>query len=171
VLLSAIATGLVAGAAHVVAGADHLAALLPLSVGGRLRAFRLGARWGLGHSAGVALVGASLLLLRERLDLHAVGAWGERAVGVMLIGLGLLGLRRALRIEIHSHDHDHGLGAHSHLHLHVPAADEAEGHRNSLHRHDHTALAAGTLHGVAGTAHVLGVLPALALPGAAASGL
>jgi hypothetical protein len=170
VLLAVIATGLVAGAAHVVAGADHMAALLPLSVGQRLRAFRLGARWGLGHSAGVALVGALLLLLRERLDLHVVGAWGERAVGVMLIGLGLLGLRHALRIEIHSHGHEHDDGEHhAHLHLHGPAGDDDERHSQALHRHDHTALFAGTLHGIAGTAHVLGVLPALALPGALAS--
>lgn len=169
-LLTVIATGLLAGAAHVVAGADHMAALLPLSVGRRLRAFYLGARWGVGHSAGVALVGAVLLVLRERLDLHAVGAWGERAVGVMLIGLGLLGLRHALRIEIHSHDHEHGEGeAHAHLHLHVPADARKAVHSLAPHRHDHTALFAGTLHGVAGTAHVLGVLPALALPGVGAS--
>lgn len=171
-LLAVLGTGLLAGAAHVVAGADHMAALLPLSVGRRLRAFRLGARWGLGHSAGVALVGGLLLLLRDRLDLHAVGAWGERAVGVMLIGLGILGLRRALRIEVHSHTHDHGDGeAHTHLHVHAPADgdDEAVGHGEAPHRHDHTALFAGALHGVAGTAHVLGVLPALALPGATAS--
>jgi hypothetical protein len=103
------------------------------------------------------------------LDLHAVGAWGERAVGVMLIGLGLLGLRRALRIEIHSHVHDHGRGPHAHLHLHTPAGAEVVSHTRASHRHDHTALLAGTLHGIAGTAHVLGVLPALALPGPLAS--
>jgi hypothetical protein len=170
VLLAAIGTGLVAGAAHVVAGADHMAALLPLSVGQRLRAFGLGARWGIGHSAGVLLVGGLLLVLRERLDLHVVGAWGERAVGVMLIGLGLLGLRRALRIEIHSHVHEHGGEAHAHLHLHAPAHGAETGHGSAPHRHEHAALLAGTLHGIAGTAHVLGVLPALALPGAAASG-
>ena len=33
------------------------------------------------------------------------------------------------------------------------------------------ALAAGTVHGVAGTAHVLGVLPAIALPSWASSGV
>jgi ABC-type nickel/cobalt efflux system permease component RcnA len=154
-----------------VAGPDHLAALLPLSVGQRLRAFWLGARWGAGHSGGVLLVGVLLLLLREQLDLHAVGAWAERAVGVMLIGLGLLGLRRGLRIQIHSHLHDHGRGPHEHLHLHVPGQASAPGPASLSHRHDHTALLAGTLHGIAGTAHILGVLPALALPGATASAL
>src|SRR5207247_1773509 len=39
-----------------------------------------------------------------------------------------------------------------------------------VHQHRHTAFWAGTVHGVAGTAHVLGVLPALALGSAAASG-
>jgi hypothetical protein len=32
------------------------------------------------------------------------------------------------------------------------------------HAHHHTAFFAGILHGIAGTAHLLGVLPALALP-------
>ena len=36
-------------------------------------------------------------------------------------------------------------------------------------RHGHTAFFAGTLHGVAGTAHILGILPAVALPGLWAS--
>ena len=54
--------------------------------------------------------------------------------------------------------------------MHVPAERGARTHSRTPHRHDHTAFFAGSLHGVAGTAHVLGVLPALALPGAAASG-
>jgi sulfite exporter TauE/SafE len=161
-------TGLVAGGTHVLSGVDHLAALLPLAVGGRARAFVLGARWGIGHSAGVLVVAALAVALRERLDLAAASALGERLVGAMLIAIGLLGLRTALRLRIHAHGHDHAGDAHAHLHLHTPA--EIERHDERLHQHGHTALAAGTLHGVAGTAHVLGVLPAVALPDAWSSG-
>ena len=114
-------------------------------------------------------VGGLTLLLRERLDLHLVGAWGERAVGVMLLALGFLGLRRALRLEIHTHSHAHDGESHVHLHLHPDTAgSSARPHELVPHRHRHAALLAGTLHGIAGTAHVLGVLPALALPGTAA---
>lgn len=165
-----LASGLAAGALHVAGGIDHLAALLPLSVGQRGRAFGLGARWGLGHSAGVLAIGALGLLLRERLDLGAVSGWGERMVGVMLIGLGLLGIRRALRLEVHAHRHEHDGMTHAHLHLHGPAGAHAAAAGVPPHQHRHTAFWAGTVHGVAGTAHVLGVLPALALGSVAASG-
>lgn len=161
-------TGLIAGGVHVITGVDHLAALLPLSVGKRARAFELGARWGVGHSSGVLMVALAAVALRERMDLEAASAVGERLVGAMLIAIGLLGLRAALRIRIHAHEHAHTGDPHAHLHLHGPGSGER--HDHELHRHSHTALAAGTLHGVAGTAHVLGVLPAVAMPSWLASG-
>lgn len=160
-------SGALAGAMHVVTGVDHLAALLPLSVGRRFRAFGAGARWGLGHSLGVLLIGLLALLLRDRLDLRLVEAWGERLVGAMLVGLGLWGLRTALRVRVHAHAHHHGeAGEHLHVHAHLPGA---EAHDALSRHHGHAAFAAGTLHGVAGTAHLLGVLPALALPSLPAS--
>lgn len=161
-------SGLLAGAVHVVTGVDHLAALLPLSVGRGWRAFGTGVRWGLGHGAGVLLVGALAVLLRERLDLDLVGNWGERAVGVLLIVIGVLALRRALRLHAHAHAHDAGNSPHVHLHAH--ASHDLEDHAAEASHHGHAAFVAGTFHGVAGTGHLLGVLPALALPerGAAA---
>lgn len=164
-------SGLLAGSVHVVTGVDHLAALLPLSVGRRLRAVGTGARWGFGHSTGVVLVGLLAVALKERFDVHAAGAWGERLVGVVLIVIGVLGIRRALRLRVHAHPHDHApvrsTAAHAHLHAHF-AADLSD-HAAGAHHHGHTAFVAGTLHGVAGTAHLLGVLPAVALPGWAGS--
>ncbi len=167
-----LGSGLLAGAVHVVTGADHLAALLPLSIGRRRGAWVLGARWGLGHSLGVLAIGALAVAFKERFDLGPVEAWGERLVGVLLIAIGLLGLRRALRLTVHAHPHEHDGQAHAHLHLHtgVEKAHGPESHARTSPRHGHTAFFAGTLHGVAGTAHLLGVLPALALPGLVASG-
>jgi ABC-type nickel/cobalt efflux system permease component RcnA len=171
-LLLVLGSGLLAGAVHVVTGADHLAALLPLSIGRRRGAWALGARWGVGHSLGVLVIGALAVALKERLDLGLVEAWGERLVGVLLIAIGLLGMRRALRLTLHAHPHDHDGEGHAHLHLHTGAerVHGPESHAGTVPRHGHTAFFAGTLHGVAGTAHLLGVLPALALPGLLASG-
>ena len=157
-----VLSGLLAGAVHVVTGVDHMAALLPLSVGRRWRAWRAGVRWGLGHSAGVTLIGLAAVLLRGRLELALVEAWGERLVGVMLVVLGAWGVRRAAGLHAHVHAHD----GHEHTHLH---AHPAPRHDPEAAHHGHAAFVAGTLHGVAGTAHVLGVLPALALPGPLAS--
>lgn len=166
-LLLLLGSGLLAGSVHVVTGADHLAALLPLSIGRRRGAWALGARWGVGHSLGVLVVGALAVALKERFDLGLVEAWGERLVGGVLVAIGLLGLRRALRLTLHAHPHEHDGEAHAHLHLHT-GSEQAHGprsHPGAAPRHGHTAFFAGTLHGVAGTAHLLGVLPALALPG------
>jgi hypothetical protein len=107
--------------------------------GGRDRAWRAGFLWGLGHSGGVLAVGLVALALRGGLPLEALSSWSERVVGVALIGLGLWGFARVVRGPIHSH-------------VHVRAA-----------------AAFGVLHGVAGSSHLLGILPALALPSAAAS--
>lgn len=163
-------SGLLAGGVHVVTGIDHLAALLPLSVGRRLRAAGAGLRWGLGHSAGVLVIGLLAVALRERFDVHAAGAWGERLVGVALMALGALGVRRALRLRVHAHAHAHAPDDAGHAHLHAHFADDLGDHAAHARRHGHAAFAAGTLHGVAGSAHLLGVLPALALPGWPAAG-
>ncbi len=50
-------TGLIAGMIHVWSGPDHLAAIAPLAVRTPRRAWAPGARWGMGHSAGVAVIG------------------------------------------------------------------------------------------------------------------
>ncbi len=169
-------SGLAAGSLHVVSGADHLAALLPLSVGQRLKAFRLGVRWGFGHSGGVLLIGLLAVSLKEWVDFEVIGEWGERLVGVMLVAIGARGMRLGARLTIHAHahSHQHDAGGHAHLHVHTPRAVQQEHEiaaEPSRHQHVHTAFLAGTLHGVAGTAHILGVLPAVAFSSWVASGL
>jgi hypothetical protein len=66
----------------------------------------------------VALVGALSLLLREVLPLEALSTWSERAVGVVLIGVGLWGARAALGKRVHVHAHDHDGQPHAHVHFH-----------------------------------------------------
>jgi len=110
---------------------------------------------------GVLAVAALALLLRSLLPLDAISSWSERLVGAALIGIGLWGLRRTLlRLHVHRHAHD-GV---EHVHLHVHAPEAAHG-APAAHAHAHLSVAMGALHGLAGSAHVLGVLPALALPG------
>jgi sulfite exporter TauE/SafE len=163
-----LVAGFLAGFLHVLAGPDHLAAVAPYAGAGRERAWLLGVRWGFGHAAGVALVGLLAFLLREVLPLEALSAWSERAVGVVLIGIGLWGLRAALAKRLHLHAHAHDSDPHTHVHFHAPGVSHEDAR---AHRHGHAALAVGTLHGLAGSAHLLGVLPALALPTRAAAAL
>lgn len=158
--------GLGAGFLHVWSGPDHLAAVAPLVARSHGEAWRIGLRWGLGHSAGVALVGLAALGLREALPVEAISGWSERLVGVMLIGIGVWGFRQAARLKIHTHHHTHDGDTHAHLHVH---SDFHRDHPAGGRGHTHAALGIGTLHGLAGSSHFLGVLPALALPTASAA--
>lgn len=158
-----IFTGLVAGAIHVVSGPDHLAAVAPFAAESRRKAWTVGLRWGVGHAGGVLFIGLLSLALRDWLPLAAISSWSERLVGVMLIGIGLWGARRALSGRVHTHEHEHNGATHVHIHTHDGATAHTHEHTPE-HRHTHAAFAVGTLHGVAGSSHFLGVLPALAFP-------
>lgn len=133
----AVLLGLSAGVLHVLLGPDHLAALAPLALGRGAQALRAGLRWGLGHACAVALLAAGVFVLREALPIEALSGGSERLVGLTLVALGGLGLWRLAAA---------GVG------------------REAPAPAPHTALFLGGLHGLAGSAHVLGALPALALP-------
>jgi hypothetical protein len=130
----ALFAGLAAGLLHVFSGPDHLAAVAPLVSGQSRSPWRAGLQWGLGHTAGVLLIAGLLLWLREQLPLDLVSAYSERLVGVALIAVGVWGIWKARAQSTVSHSHTHA-GA---------------------------SFAMGTIHGLAGSSHLFGVLPALA---------
>ncbi len=160
-MISTIA-GFVAGTVHVFAGPDHLAAVAPLAVRGRGRAWRTGLGWGLGHVAGVALIGLLAFWLRALLPIDLISSWSERLIGVVLIGIGLWGLRKAWGSHLHAHEHAHD-GEH-HLHVHVHVHGHAAPAQTPAHAHTHAAFGMGVVHGLAGSSHLFGILPALAFP-------
>src|SRR3954468_22825204 len=124
--------GLAAGLLHVFSGPDHLAAVAPLAADGDRNHWRTGLQWGFGHTAGVLMIAALLLLVREQLPLDAISAYSERIVGVALIAVGAWGIWKASRTTTKSHSHAG------------------------------TSFAMGTVHGLAGSSHLFGVVPALA---------
>lgn len=150
-------TGALAGLFHVLSGPDHLAAVAPLAVEDGRRGWFPGLTWGFGHASGVVVVALLAILFRALLPpIDILSAWGERVVGVALIGIGLWSLRRALIIAPGAHHH--GALAHDHVHVQAgPVWARRIGHA-------HASFCMGILHGVAGSSHFLGVLPALALP-------
>jgi hypothetical protein len=145
-MMFAFFAGLAAGLLHVFSGPDHLAAVAPLALseetgressGLRVEGWRTGLQWGVGHTAGVVLIAALLLLLREQLPLDAISAYSERIVGVALIAVGAWRIRGAW-------------------------VRKCEGARAQGHSHPGASFAMGTIHGLAGSSHLFGVLPALA---------
>jgi hypothetical protein len=128
--LAGLATGLV----HVLSGPDHLAAVAPLSADADRSQWRAGLQWGLGHTAGVMVIGLLLISVRQALPIEAISAYSERIVGIALLLVGGWGFARARSPKRHAH----------------PSAGAS--------------FAMGALHGLAGSSHLFGVLPALALP-------
>lgn len=162
-MLAIASAGLVAGAIHVLSGPDHLAAVAPLAADSRRSQWKAGLLWGIGHTSGVLVVGALALLLREVLPIEQVSSISERLVGVALIGVGVWAAHRASALHVHRHEHSHDGSQHSHVHVHATTGGRRT-HEASPHDHTHTSFAFGVLHGLAGSSHVLGILPALALP-------
>jgi ABC-type nickel/cobalt efflux system permease component RcnA len=151
-LASLLATALVLGALHSF-GPDHLAAVSAFVSRhpSWRRAAGLGARWGLGHSATILLVGSGVVLTGLRLPVR-FAPLAERVVGVVLIAVGTETLWRAWRLHAHRHEHD----GHAHWHVHSHAA-------SASHDHSHRALfGIGMLHGLAGTGALVALLPAFA---------
>ncbi len=156
-----VLTGFIAGLLHVLSGPDHLAAVAPLAMRGHQRSWIAGVRWGLGHSVGVLLIGLLAVAFREVLPLAKISAISERLVGVVLVAIGLWSVREALRVEVHTHEHSHDGVSHGHLHFHSPSHSHKNEEGVGSHLHGHAALSIGTLHGLAGSSHFLGVLPSL----------
>ena len=90
-VLKSVWAGLFAGGLHTLTGADHLAALTPLSVGpSRAKNALLGALWGFGHNTGQIIFGVLFMLLRHRIpwNTEIIGQWGQAIVGLTLIFIG-----------------------------------------------------------------------------------
>lgn len=148
-LLFPLGTALILGFAHALE-ADHMAAVGSFVVR-RPRpaeAMFFGARWAAGHGAAILLVGTLLVLLRAELPAGA-GEGLETLVGISLIGLGLWNLWGVPRLHVHPHRHADGV-EHTHLHSH---------RRTDGHGHRHAVTAMGALHGLAGTAPAVAIIP------------
>lgn len=170
-----ILAGLLTGALHILIGPDHLAAVAPLAVEQRRKPWIAGALWGIGHSAGMWVLAIAALAAREALPLDTISHWSETLVGISLVAVGLWGFHRITQLHVHSHEHTHTEpdgSTHTHRHTHVHATPNPQQHHHEAHpqhtgqphAHSHALLGIGTLHGLAGTAHLLAILPALAMP-------
>jgi hypothetical protein len=133
---AAIMAGLTAGLVHVLLGPDHLAAVAPFAIGKRARGWHPGLQWGLGHCAGVLLMGLLALMFKDLFPIDFISSSAETLVGVLLIGVGAWGICKSFA---------------------YPKAELAK-----------APLALGAVHGLAGSSHLLGVIPGLLFPGPAA---
>jgi len=151
--------GFAAGSLHVLAGPDHLAVVSPLAIENRGKSTLVGFKWGVGHTGGVCLLGFLSLIFREIIPMNFISGYSERMIGIILVGIGLWGLKKVYSNKVHVHFHKHD--GYEHIHFHSHGKETSHEHPHA-HFHTHTAFAVGIMHGFAGTSHIFGILPALA---------
>ena len=157
-MLISLVTGFIAGAIHVVGGADHLVAMAPGGFRRPSSALKQGIAWGVGHSAGVLILAGIAVIAKDLINIDHLSSLAELAVGVVLLFVGVYAIRTAFNVNIHKHDHIHGGSSnHNHVHFHLFG-------KKYHGRHSHAATGLGVLHGLAGASHLIAVIPALALP-------
>jgi high-affinity nickel-transport protein len=93
-LLSALAVGLILGMRHATDG-DHVVAVSAIASAERsvMRAMRIGAAWGIGHSVTLMLVGGAIVVFGLTIP-PRLGLAFEMLVAVMLVALGAWTLAR-----------------------------------------------------------------------------
>jgi ABC-type nickel/cobalt efflux system permease component RcnA len=154
---------------HVVTGPDHLAAVTPLAIENRKKAWHIGFAWGMGHVLGMLLIGLLYLAFREMIDVEKISGYSEYLVGIVLIGIGAWAIIKSIRHfhthHVHPHFHDKPVPqVHIHSHEHDNEFEHTHIHKDGGRQNSITALLIGTLHGFAGISHFLLILPTLALP-------
>jgi ABC-type nickel/cobalt efflux system permease component RcnA len=130
-----------------------------------------GIRWGLGHALVVLLIGAALAWTGVSVP-RGAEAWAELGVGVMLVALGIWSMRASRRLHVHRPEDHYG---HAHLHAHTPdrhphSHDHPHSHEESPHghevsRHGHLSTLVGAVHGLAGSAPIVALIPVTLLTG------
>jgi high-affinity nickel-transport protein len=157
---------------------DHIVAVSTIVSEHRnlFRAALVGGIWGMGHTVSLIAVGVVVLVLRIAVPGY-VSSWLEFGVALMIIGLGVIALVRALRRrpDTHLHRHTHDGLAHKHLHFHEGAKEHSGiDNREQSGKHSHAVsrvgfkpLLVGAMHGLAGsgalTVLVLTQIPSVTL--------
>ena len=156
-MMAVLTIGLVFGLKHATE-VDHVVAISTI-VSRHKNVFHsavVGALWGAGHTATLLIVAAIVLSLRVAIP-ERVSGWLEFGVAIMIVGLGISALRKALQQNAHVHVHQHSHNGQSHTHIHFHE-NETE-HRPAVQsRHSHSVsrlgwkpVLIGMMHGLAGS--------------------
>lgn len=161
-------SGIITSSLHVITGPDHVAAVTPLAIDSRKKAWAVGILWGLGHVLGMLLIGVLFILFKEFIPVEAISSYSEQLVGIVLIVIGVWAIIKVkLSHKKHAHVHAHPGEEpviHAHPHEHPGNGKHSHNHIKPLRQNNITAFSVGTLHGFAGVSHLILILPTLALP-------
>jgi ABC-type nickel/cobalt efflux system permease component RcnA len=150
---------------HVVSGPDHLAAVTPLVIETKKKAWKIGLSWGFGHLTGMISIGVLFTIFKEIIPIDAISAYSEQLVGFVLIIIGLWAFYKIFKKDkshIHPHIHvDKEPIIHVHEHIHKVVDSHIHAHKNQQKQHVLASFSIGFLHGLAGIAHFILFLPVL----------
>lgn len=165
-MITTLFAGTLASILHVISGPDHLAAVTPLVIESQKKAWKIGLSWGLGHVTSMLLIGFLFFFLESKLPFDKISENSEQLVGYVLIGIGIWAIYTMFRKQKkHKHPHFH-LDDKPYIHVHKHQHDS----QNTSHNHQHekainqtilSSFSVGILHGLAGIAHFLLLLPIL----------
>lgn len=158
--------GIAASVLHVVSGPDHLAAVTPLAIETKLKVWKIGLFWGFGHLLGMLLIGLLFIVFKEYIPVEKISEHSELLVGFVLIAVGLWALFSIFYIKKnHKHPHIHDGEEpyiHEHKHEHEKSSLEHKHvHEKRLKQNLWSSFGIGILHGLAGIAHFILLLPVL----------
>ena len=134
--------------------ADHVMAVTTLSTQkpSLKRTVMFGAQWAVGHGGVLLLCGLLLFGLSIQLPGTLI-ALAESSVGILLIVIGAVCFYQCYRQKLKLVEHTHGETKHTHW-----VVDEAD-HKT---KNEHAPVFVGMLHGLAGSAPALAIVPVLA---------
>ena len=159
-LFAILSLGFIFGLKHATE-VDHVVAVSTI-VSRHKNVFRsafVGAFWGAGHTLSLLAIAVLVLWFRVAIP-ERVSGWLEFGVALMIIGLGVSALWRALRSNshVHVHQHSHDDVSHTHVHFHEhetehkpAAASPAAIHSHRLSRLGWKPMLVGMMHGLAGS--------------------
>jgi len=183
--LGLILLGLTLGMRHAT-DPDHVIAVSAILTRERrlLNALRIGAVWGLGHSATVLAVGLAIVFFKLKMPVR-LGLSFEFIVAIVMILLGLRAAKETLSliakkvlrassaesvIMVHSHSHTHKQNDEPHTHRHLHAHSSVDDKNHTEHDHLMQPTIAETIAGrstlksfMVGLAHGLAGSAAIAL--------
>jgi ABC-type nickel/cobalt efflux system permease component RcnA len=160
-LITTLFSAILASVLHVISGPDHLAAVTPLAISSQRKGWKIGLVWGFGHLIGMLLIGLLFLLFKEVIPIEIISSYSEQLVALVLIAVGLWAFYRIFNEKKnHTHPHTHSDG-HTHIHTYSIKSDEHT-HKKEMKQNIASSFSIGFIHGLAGVAHFILLLPVLA---------
>lgn len=159
-----IITGIIAAALHVISGPDHLAAVSPIAIETKHKVWRIGFYWGAGHLFGMLVIGLLFIIFKEAIPVNSISNYSEQLVAIVLIGIGLWSLYKLFyRESIHKKS--------KRITNEVLFNQKQDQKQRKVNNGITSSFSIGLLHGFAGIAHFLLLLPVLGFSSKVDSGL